>query len=400
MRVLFYNVKGVGHVNPTLPLVRALVAGGHEVIYTVSREWRKRLEEMGASYRNTGGELEAPFTTQDYHPSAPFHRQLLPAAAALAERLVQDARRLRPDLVVYDSCAPWGLVVATALGCPSVCSVSTLLFDREQGLRELGDPTAPHDALNREALATLATRWNVDLRAHAPGCFYAEDNLVYSCEELNPPRASIPGRAHFVGPLLATAERSAELTEHGLAAFHRVADGRKRIYVSMGTVLGGPHALGADFFAPFLEALGDRDDYEVLLSVGPVIAESPGPLPRNVTMRPSVPQVAALQHADVFVTHAGANSVHEGLFHGVPLVCMPRFGDQPENSRRVVAAGAGVMLPIVEISAARVGAAVSRVLGDASYAENARRLGQRLRSGGGLDGAMRVLAEVRAARSA
>ena len=122
-------------------------------------------------------------------------------------------------------------------------------------------------------------------------------------------------------------DASRELVEHGLERFaRRDGDERKRVYVSMGTVLGGEHALDASSFAPFFEALGDCEDCEVLVSVGKAIAESLGRLPGNVTARASVPQIAALQDADVFVTHAGANSVHEGLFHGVPLVCVPRFG--------------------------------------------------------------------------
>ena len=79
MRALFFSPKGTGHVNPTLPLVRGLVARGHEVTYCLTAEWRERLEAMGCRYRNMG--TQEAFTTADFNPSAGFYQQLLPATA-------------------------------------------------------------------------------------------------------------------------------------------------------------------------------------------------------------------------------------------------------------------------------------------------------------------------------
>ena len=104
----------------------------------------------------------------------------------------------------------------------------------------------------------------------------------------------------------------------------------------------------------------------------------------------SVPQTAVLAHTDVFVTHAGANSMHEALSYGVPLVCTPHFGDQPQNAARVVAEGAGVLMPTGAISAARVTAEVERVSGEA-FRANAARLSAKLRACGGLERALRVI---------
>jgi UDP:flavonoid glycosyltransferase YjiC (YdhE family) len=69
MRALFYSVKGAGHTNPTLPLVRALVERGHQVQYVLTPEWKERIEALGAGYENTGE--GATFTTADYNPQQP-----------------------------------------------------------------------------------------------------------------------------------------------------------------------------------------------------------------------------------------------------------------------------------------------------------------------------------------
>lgn len=97
-----------------------------------------------------------------------------------------------------------------------------------------------------------------------------------------------------------------------------------------------------------------------------------------------------LSATDVFVSHMGANSMHEALFYGVPLVCVPHSGDGPQNAERVVAQGAGVLMPPGEISAPRVAAEVERVSGE-SFRANAARLSRSLRTGGGLERALRVI---------
>jgi MGT family glycosyltransferase len=386
MRALFYSPKGTGHVNPSLPLVRGLLERGHEVTYTLTSEWKDRLEAMGCRYRNMG--TEEAFTTADYNPGAPFYRQLLPATAALLPRLLSEAHAIQPDVVVFDSCAPWGWAVSEILGVPGICSLSTLVFDRDEVRRHVGDPSDRLDATNLTALAEMKRRWGIDFSDRDIGLFYGRENLVFSCEELNPTVSSVRGAFHFVGPAITSSGDLGDLDGY--------AHGRRRIYVSMGTVVGGRSGLDKAFFAPFIEAFGDRDGYELLLSVGPAV-ESFGAVPKNVTVRRFVPQPAVLERTDVFITHVGANSMHEALYHGVPLVCIPHFGDQPQNAERVVAQGAGVILPLGEIRATRIATEVQSVNEDGSFRANAARLAKKLRACGGLERALKVVEGVTAA---
>jgi MGT family glycosyltransferase len=165
----------------------------------------------------------------------------------------------------------------------------------------------------------------------------------------------------------------------------------------MGTVVGEMRGLQAGFFAPFVEAFARRPDWEMVLSVGKTIdPQAFGALPDNVIVRQSVPQVALLPHADVFVTHAGANSMHEALLFGVPMVCIPCFGDQPHNASSVVTAGAGTRLVYETLNAGDIRAHVERVATDATFRTNAAKLGAELRAAGGIDRAMQILTDVAA----
>lgn len=46
----------------------------------------------------------------------------------------------------------------------------------------------------------------------------------------------------------------------------------------------------------------------------------------------------------MFVHHGGISSFEEGIFHAVPSMAMPVFGDQPSNAARLQRMGCGLRL--------------------------------------------------------
>eukprot|EP00438_Fugacium_kawagutii_P015525 Skav201966 [mRNA] locus=scaffold103:268394:269735:+ [translate_table: standard] len=65
-------------------------------------------------------------------------------------------------------------------------------------------------------------------------------------------------------------------------------------------------------------------------------------LPENFVAQDALPQLELLPKCHAFITHGGANSMHEALSFGVPLAVVPIFGDQPANADVVASTGAGV----------------------------------------------------------
>jgi UDP:flavonoid glycosyltransferase YjiC (YdhE family) len=108
----------------------------------------------------------------------------------------------------------------------------------------------------------------------------------------------------------------------------------------------------------------------------------------NVLVTDYAPHATLLPDADVVVAHAGLGTVAAALDAGVPLVCMPFDRDQPLNAARVVAVGAGVTVD------GDLGAAVERVLGDASFRAAAKAIGDAGRAAGGAVGVVRDLEEL------
>lgn len=98
-----------------------------------------------------------------------------------------------------------------------------------------------------------------------------------------------------------------------------------------------------------------------------------------------------LQQAAVFITHGGINSMHEGLYYGVPLILIPQQFEQLLNARCAAAHGAGLILEDQlrgrPITAESLRGALDRVLGDPGFRAAAGRVQGMLRATGGYSAA-------------
>ena len=70
--------------------------------------------------------------------------------------------------------------------------------------------------------------------------------------------------------------------------------------------------------------------------------------PDNVYISKWNPQDDVLKHPNTkaFISHCGLGSVVESRQHGVPIIGMPIFGDQPTNIEKVVEEGWGIKLEL------------------------------------------------------
>uniref|UniRef100_A0A672HGX2 UDP-glucuronosyltransferase n=2 Tax=Salarias fasciatus TaxID=181472 RepID=A0A672HGX2_SALFA len=92
--------------------------------------------------------------------------------------------------------------------------------------------------------------------------------------------------------------------------------------------------------------------------------QAPETLGPNTKIFNWIPQNDLLGHPKTraFVTHGGSNGIYEAIYHGVPMVGIPMFADQPHNLIHMKAKGVAVI------------DAINTVINDKSYKENAMRL--------------------------
>ncbi|XP_042534099.1 UDP-glucuronosyltransferase 2B31-like isoform X5 [Dipodomys spectabilis] len=106
--------------------------------------------------------------------------------------------------------------------------------------------------------------------------------------------------------------------------------------------------------------------------------EGPKPetLGSNTRLYKWIPQNDLLGHprTKAFITHGGTNGVYEAIYHGVPMVGIPLFVDQPDNIARMKAKGAAVRLDFTRFSSEDLINALKTVINNPFYKENAMRL--------------------------
>ncbi|XP_053887211.1 UDP-glucuronosyltransferase 3A1-like [Malaclemys terrapin pileata] len=92
-------------------------------------------------------------------------------------------------------------------------------------------------------------------------------------------------------------------------------------------------------------------------------------LASNVKIADWIPQNDLLGHpmARLLVTHGGLNSLMESIYHGVPVVGIPLFGDQHDNMVRVEAKNMGITLQIDQLKADKFTRTMKQVIEDKRY---------------------------------
>ncbi|XP_075853925.1 UDP-glucuronosyltransferase 2B31-like isoform X2 [Microcebus murinus] len=104
--------------------------------------------------------------------------------------------------------------------------------------------------------------------------------------------------------------------------------------------------------------------------------KKPDTLGPNTRLFKWMPQNDLLGHpkTKAFVTHGGANGVYEAIYHGVPMVGIPLFADQPDNIAHMKAKGAAVRVDFNTMSSTDLLSALKTVINDPMYKENAMKL--------------------------
>lgn len=87
------------------------------------------------------------------------------------------------------------------------------------------------------------------------------------------------------------------------------------------------------------------------------------------------PQNDLLGHSKtkLFISHCGSNGQYESIYHGVPLIGVPIFSDQPYNVKRLVSKGWGLGLDLQDDTASKFASSINLVIENKSYKENIKK---------------------------
>jgi MGT family glycosyltransferase len=381
MKIAYIGVPAHGHTNPTLPVARDLVARGHEVLYYNAAWFRAKVIPMGVVFRAYPEPIPSERSfSEALNEIIRASRILAKMSEQLTPFMLAEMARERPDIIIYDSLAMWGYIPARIQHIPHICSLTHFVLKGLQGQIGLGTmmrfvwTALPHLPTLMGWKRRMVQRYGRDVAGGITE--YGDLNLVFTSQAFHPENRFIDERFRFVGPSIDSTTRT------GNFAFDELGNGQV-VYISLGTI----NHLDPAFYRTAFQAFADHPARFILSAGQNTDITQLGAPPANFTVRHHVPQLDILQRADAFITHGGMNSVHEGLFYGVPEVVVPHQIEQLLNGKRVAETGAGILLgahyPYGRVTAGQLRTALDAVLSDGTYRDHAERIGETLKAAGG-----------------
>jgi hypothetical protein len=351
-----------------LPLARAARRAGHDVVVASGAEMAVEARRRGFEAWDVGpsraeadaafGALVPDITVIDPAERVPTVIAGIFGAAALrrAEELVPRAVAWRPDLVVHPITELAGAVAAERSGAarlvhgfgPLPAEAWSWFGARFDQLCEAWSVPSLVDgildspflelcppSLQRDAVAAFPRR--VPMRPGA-GDIMPGEHLPWNADDL----AALPY------------ERTVHLT--------------------LGTLF---HS-NTRVFQAALAGLGDHA-VNVIVTVGPgADPSSLGAQPDHVLVTDFVAHELLLPHCSAIISQGGPATILAALDHGIPHLVLPQGADQFLNAPVLEASGAGLALTPPEATADAIGAAMARLLDEASFTAAARRMQEEL----------------------
>jgi MGT family glycosyltransferase len=428
-RILFGSMPNTGHVRPGLPLVRELIAAGHEVTWYTGSSYGSAIQDAGATFvpmspdrdfddeklmrlaQQSGGE---PGLARLKFDLLNFFINPVPQWVEEVDGL---AGRLDPDVVVVEHAFLAGLLVAEKRQIPAVAFSTTPLVLASEHTAPFGTGLAPssskvgrarnramnwsfkHVVFGEQQKAANDVRRKVGLPPRDSIFFnwnfeLATQYLAATIPEFEYPRSDLPPQVRFTGAMIPPAASDWEPP----AWWADVADSRQRgrpvIVVTQGTTATEVHKL----LLPAIRGLAGMDAL-VIGTTGGADPESILPTsrrPANLRLERFIPFANLLPHVDLMVTNGGYGGTQQALAHGVPLVVAGRTEDKMEVNARVAWSGAGLSLRLDAPTDVQVAQGVRHVLGEPRYRARARELAESYERLPGVPTAAAAIAEVAA----
>ncbi|MGW0993986.1 macrolide-inactivating glycosyltransferase [Streptomyces sp. NPDC002523] len=365
--IAMFSIAAHGHVNPSLEVIRELVARGHRVTYGIPPAFADKVAATGARPVPYTSVLPGPDADPEAWGSTlldnvePFLNDAIQALPQLIEAYDGD----EPDLVLHDIASYPARVLAHRWGVPAI-SLSPNLVAWDGYEKEVAEPMWAEPKKTERGQAYYA-RFEAWLKENGitqdPDSFAGRParSLVLIPKALQPNADRVDERVYtFVGAC------QGDRTEQG--DWQRPAGAEKVVLVSLGSTFTKQTA----FYRECVRAFGDLPGWHLVLQIGRHVDPADlGDVPDDVEVCNWVPQLAVLRQADLFVTHAGAGGSQEGLATATPMIAVPQAVDQFGNADMLRSLGVARRLATEEATADRLREAALALVDDP---EVARRL--------------------------
>lgn len=182
-------------------------------------------------------------------------------------------------------------------------------------------------------------------------------NLLTDIPEYAPTN-DLPPNFHYIGPIIWEPEMEPP------SWLNNLAPDKPTLYFTMGST-GYPR-----FFQEAIEIFGNTR-YQCIMTTGGMadIKDTPG----NFFIADYAPGSKIMEKSDVVICHGGNGTIYQAMSQAVPIIGVPTHFEQEFNMQRVVDLGIGIQLSEIAFEPSHLAEAVSKILTEKSYKENARR---------------------------
>jgi zeaxanthin glucosyltransferase len=405
VKIAIVSLPVTGHLNPMSALAAKLQSRGHEIVFISVPDAEARAVAAGLRFITVAADLlplgitsevEKQFSVTKGEEGLKYTFDLMGVVTGALLRPVEEVLRAeRPDGVVFDSYQPYLELAAIANNLPYIHVSASVPID-VTGNTPLcffaWDHVETTEARERNCSGVSAYRKFLEPSLVVAQQYAGEKGLVINWDDLTATRSKLawitqlPASLDFApfvadealthtGPF--TDER---LRPHVEFPWERLSD-LPLVYASMGTLQNGIE----DVFRDIVQAASQLTGLQFVVAVGNKLDQTIfDPVPPNVVLVGTAPQLELLKRASLCVTHGGLNTVLESLTNGVPLVAIPITNDQPGVATRILAVGVGASLNLTESSPARLRALIEEVLLDPKYREKAQEIANSIAEHNGL----------------
>jgi len=368
-KAVFLNFPTHGCINSLLATASELVNRGEKVIYYCTEEFRNKIEQTGAEFRPYQG-LVNEFKMDNFNLYKTLKLNINMTVDKLDHNL-DIIRQEKPDFIIHDSLCTWGKHIASILNIPAVnlmhsfpVTRSSVSFNSETAglLFKVGFYKLQNKLTKNNPQILLRKKYGIDLSLSDILVNKEKLNIVYTSQHMEPNIFQKSKTYKFVGPSLFFKNEETDFPFENLK-------NKKIVYISLGTLLQDK----SNVYEKCIKALLDTE-YCVVISTGvEKKLEKFRELPDNFLVRQYVPQQQLLDHVDVFITHAGMNSVNEAICSGVPMILIPHTYEQKLITDRITELGLGISKNINKISSEQIIENTNSLIADPNYKKQAEK---------------------------
>jgi UDP:flavonoid glycosyltransferase YjiC (YdhE family) len=423
-KVFVLLIPSSGHVNPVAGIVSELTKQNVQVTFYGTEAYKPLIEKTGAIYkeysyfplrltRNVGIHKERNTVLH-------LTSQLMKFSDAVLAELIADVDREQPDLILFDMLSAHAKYLLkilhkrydqklTSVKPPDAIKISPS-FAHKPGVYPSWEEFRTFQKTN-DIWFTYELAWNIveqvrfswkyGLDIINPVSFFHSDcyeKMIVTTvfRDFQPRGDQFDERYKFVGACISEPMRSIQTMSPRLrqvmdtfAPVNPVEsvdqlprnDGRKLIYVSLGTVFNN-NIFVFDAIMSAVQRLENElkssEKLELVMAVGERVfkqyqdrvADEGQKIADNIVIEAFVPQIEVLKRAALYVTHAGMNSASEAVHYAVPVICIPIQADQPLVARRMAdELNLGKQFDPLDLNVDKLARAINEILSDSSYLE-------------------------------